>query len=511
MKRFAPAAARAAAPARLVERLAANEIQAAPPKPVPAGAILLDRVADAVGAEGPKAALGVDASWLHELVVLLSVLVEIVASIVKRIPGLGRASRALALVATSLERLRASTSRADTAASLREAALTPESVRDLAPRPGFRITRPGDAVPMASGLGADSPQAARFRQAAIELHTRLQARPDPRPPRLPLRVPEVQAALVGGVDPRVTVPKRALSKVRIAARVDRTADPIEPILAAPRFDRPMYEPLRDISSELLLPNVGTIPQNTIALLSTNQAFVEAYMVGVNHEMSRELLWREYPTDQRGTCFRQFWDVKDAAAPRLDIEPIHAWRRSADLGANRGGSTGAPRDHLVLLVRGDVLKKYPTAVIYAVEAVWSAGKRALGTNEKQALFHGEMPPDITFVGFDLQPAQARGAATPSLGHPGWFFVIKQRPGEPRFGLDEVEGTAPPAARWSDLSWAHLGAAPGAHIDVAAPPRANVPAANNPEGARWGANSADMAFILYQDPVLIAVHASQMLPT
>ena len=32
------------------------------------------------------------------------------------------------------------------------------------------------------------------------------------------------------------------------------------------------------------------------------------MVGLNYEMSRQLLWNGYPTDQRGSYFRQFWDV-----------------------------------------------------------------------------------------------------------------------------------------------------------------------------------------------------------
>ena len=49
-------------------------------------------------------------------------------------------------------------------------------------------------------------------------------------------------------------------------------------------------------------------------LETNPRFIESYMVGLNHEMARELLWREYPTDQRGTCFRQFWDLS-AVVPR----------------------------------------------------------------------------------------------------------------------------------------------------------------------------------------------------
>ena len=59
------------------------------------------------------------------------------------------------------------------------------------------------------------------------------------------------------------------------------------------------------------------------------------MVGLNHEMARELLWREYPTDQRGSYFRQFWDVSGylpeagenlaTLAERLkDIPEIHTW-------------------------------------------------------------------------------------------------------------------------------------------------------------------------------------------
>ena len=70
---------------------------------------------------------------------------------------------------------------------------------------------------------------------------------------------------------------------------------------------PMYKPLSDRSAELFVPNLNLIPPDTITLLETNQRFIEAYMVGLNHEMARELLWREYPTDQQGSYFRQFWD------------------------------------------------------------------------------------------------------------------------------------------------------------------------------------------------------------
>ena len=43
--------------------------------------------------------------------------------------------------------------------------------------------------------------------------------------------------------------------------------------------------------------------------------------------------------------------------------------------------------------------------------------------------------------------------------------------------------------------------------------NVPATNITEGPDkdiyWGANAADMAYILYQVPVMVAVHADEML--
>ena len=98
-------------------------------------------------------------------------------------------------------------------------------------------------------------------------------------------------------------------------------------MAHPIFADPMYRPLRDLSSELLIPNLNLIPNNTITLLETNPRFIEAYMVGLNHEMARELLWREFPTDQRGSYFRQFWDVGEIVNrdPAKDAEAVEEER------------------------------------------------------------------------------------------------------------------------------------------------------------------------------------------
>jgi hypothetical protein len=39
---------------------------------------------------------------------------------------------------------------------------------------------------------------------------------------------------------------------------------------------------------------------------------------------------------------------------------------------------------------------------------------------------------------------------------------------------------------------------------------VRTSSNPDRVNWGTHAADMAHILYQAPMLIAIHASEMLP-
>ena len=52
-----------------------------------------------------------------------------------------------------------------------------------------------------------------------------------------------------------------------------------------------------------------------------------------------------------------------------------------------------------------------------------------------LYEAKVDPDIYFFGFDLTVEKAKGGTGENPGDdPGWFFVIKERPGEPRFGLD-----------------------------------------------------------------------------
>jgi hypothetical protein len=321
------------------------------------------------------------------------------------------------------------------------------------------------------------------------------------------------------------------------------------VMAYPHFRDAMYEPLRDISEEYLVPNLNLIPPNTISLMVTNQAFIESYMVGLNHEFSRELLWREYPTDQRGSYFRQFWNVdsyvdkKNLSSAELeeklkDIPVIHRWGATTRLGTHKHRETGGDKAQLVLVLRGDLLKRYPNTVIYAMKAKWATDKNELviwdetgekpgpaGPNDasftdiniKYPLFKAEVKPDIVFIGFDLTVEQARGhpnlAETAEAKYTipanelGWFFIIKEVPGEVRFGLDEEKTGDNSDFSWNDLSWKDLDNAK--LINASLEPTSKPSTGNNADNVNWGSNSADLAYILYQKPVLIAVHSKEML--
>ena len=92
----------------------------------------------------------------------------------------------------------------------------------------------------------------------------------------------------------------------------------KPIMAYPRFPIPMYDYLKEISPDYIIPNVSEIEPNTMTLMEPNKHFIEAFLTGMNHEFSRELLWREFPTDMRGSYFRHFWEYDND--PSAEIEP-----------------------------------------------------------------------------------------------------------------------------------------------------------------------------------------------
>ena len=292
-----------------------------------------------------------------------------------------------------------------------------------------------------------------------------------------------------------------------------TVESTELTTFSPSFSQPMYEPLRDYAPDLLLPGMDLVPSNTIALLKTNPALIEAYMVGLNHEMSRELLWRGFPTDQRGTYFRQFWDAGGEELPttdaereaRFDITQITTWAADSRLGSH--SARGAAVGQMVLLIRGDLLRRYPRAMVYALESVWSTDgtRRELGTTERYPIFRATQSPDITMLGFQLTETDVRGADNKAGGHPGWFFVLQEQPTEPRFGLDVATTYGGTPAHWSDVTWGNLAANEAALKQIVYVPIDGLLKNAVVDQIAWGKNSAQMATITRQPPFRVAVHA------
>jgi hypothetical protein len=463
----------------------------------------------------------------------------------------------------------------EAATSLAPLHLTPEAVVAIPPNSAFTVTAPDEppypGVPAPGVIpgGDDSVEARDFRGALMQFHALLGVRVPPPVPRPPIAVAAVHRTVMAAVEPVRAFPLRARRLLRVgdATLVEHAktyhdavaalpGDRIVPAMAYPDIKKPMYEPLRDISVDLFVPNLDLIPRNTISLMVQNQPFIEGYMVGLNHEFARELLWREYPTDQRGSCFRQFWDVSnyvdrdnlrpEQLAEKLrDITRLHAWSGASRLGDHnnrdplglfRSRNPDPDKRPVVLVIRGDLLKRYPNTVVYAQHARWGTrpedqfklvlwdetGERTeqdpRDPNIRFPLFKAKVPPDLHFIGFDLTVGEVRGdpalAETPEakarlpLDQLGWFFAIKEVVGEPRFGLDERSGNDPtPTSLWDNFSWEHLG--PGVTVIDVLKPLPPMPATPNPDKVAWGANAADIAYILYQKPVLVAVHARDML--
>lgn len=546
----------------LVTRVNAGAVTAAPPNTVPPDLPTVEDVAEEMRPDAlPDGILDLltQYPWLRFLPLALALLLLLMPFII----GAGVALWAVGIAAAAglvflwrwLSRLTTVTQEAD---SLKGENQTPESVETLPSSPDFVLTSaidlgaldPQDLPEPATTGASDSVQASRFKTALQGAYAVLQTglAPGIKPRPVPIDVAAVSSAAITTLDPARTIPRFVLGRIEIPPHIiDLIGEDFVEAMAYPEFDTPMYEPLVKRSTELFVPNLNFIAPDSITLLNTNQRFIESYMVGLNHEFARELLWREYPTDQRGSYFRQFWDVssylsetEDPEQRReelKDIPPLHRWSRLSELGDHDHREQGLENEEeLVLVIRGELLKKYPNSVIYAHKAMWQPKSETDPNPDKtkervfdpnvpimSPLYEAKVRPDIYFFGFDLTEDEARGDDEVD-DRPGWFFVIKERPGEPRFGLDI--GRDGPIQVWNDLAWPDVvpNLADGDFIDISKAPTRTLPntapsGSAQEKAAQWqedhllswtqSITSAELAYILFQAPVLIGVHASEML--
>lgn len=277
----------------------------------------------------------------------------------------------------------------------------------------------------------------------------------------------------------------------------RTLDdlrPLRPIMRHPEFGFPIAAELLARWPEWAVPGITDFPDDSSALLEPNPAFVEALLVGLNQEFNRELRWREYPTDEAGTPFSRFWPPGGAAPGYGEIA---RWAPEDKLGDH---DPSADSKLLVLLVRAEVLRRYPGAVVLAAKSVnrtvegpevtWREPRFVLPVDERTNLYGFE----------NLTAAQA------AAEH--WMFVLREPMGSAQFGFDQRTEDSPPFDSWPNLTWNEVPTVNGFVVPRAVgglPPLPATPL----DPPQWeGLDAADFARIVFQRPFQLAFSAKTM---
>ncbi|MFJ8085629.1 hypothetical protein ACIQ6Y_34245 [Streptomyces sp. NPDC096205] len=258
--------------------------------------------------------------------------------------------------------------------------------------------------------------------------------------------------------------------------------PGEPVMATPDFAAPMALALQKDIPDWFLPGSATIPDDRAVLLQANAPFIASFMVGVNDEMNREMRWREYPTDLRGSPFTHFWPRPDGAP---DVPPVHSWVREKGLGYQLALDAGEVD---VLLLRGRLVRRYPNLLVAAVPAssVSDADDLAEGTwqHPKMVLTLDERTVAYTFVlEGDIHD---------------WWFVLAENSYRMRFGFDTASAGY---EHWSDLTWQ---VPEGGFADLSVMPP--VPAQEQSPD-RW--NAATVAMVSLQRPFRVLMSARELI--
>ncbi|MET9730329.1 hypothetical protein ABZZ79_06585 [Streptomyces sp. NPDC006458] len=312
---------------------------------------------------------------------------------------------------------------------------------------------------------------------------------------VPVDAVAVRERLAQALDPGPLLTARLDSTVTVLSdeSLALPASPGDPVMTAPEFPAPMALALEETAPDWFLPGSATIPDDRAVLLQANAPFIASFMVGVNDEMNREMRWREYPTDLRGSPFTHFWPRPDGEP---DVPPVHSWPSDADLSAQLTLGAG---ELDVLLIRGRLVRRYPQMVVAAVPAqsvsssdlgqsTWEHPKMLLTLDERTCAYAFVLPGDIH----------------------DWWFVLAENSYRMRFGFDnpvppppppQPAPPPPPLRHWSDLTWQ---VPAGGFADLSAMPA--VPS-EEPQPDRW--NAATVAMVTLQRPFRVVLSARELI--
>ena len=349
-----------------------------------------------------------------------------------------------------------------------------------APRPNVAAVNRQNSVLAPSGLGGG------FATEVSQLLGPAAFKDQRRPLSSAVRVAEFESReLSTAILNTVMQLPRSKADYAVAGRTEAEKKTVAPVFRSPDVPLPLADYLSAFSRNTILSGISKLPDNTVAMFEENRYFIEAFMAGANHTMNDELRWREFPTDMRGTTFRRFWNrgLAPENSAGDDIGRIHTW--TGKLGQNRAGSHPQAQPNLVVVIRGDIVRKLGQPIIVVNEAEgtkWASGKGI----DHEPVFFGRIGREIAYYGFDLARSYILSDAVKDRA----FFVIYEPMGRLRFGLDvgttairaqrinyldlalafpvgaagktyDLIRTAQPQAaapaqprEWSDLSWSHM---------------------------------------------------------
>ncbi len=295
------------------------------------------------------------------------------------------------------------------------------------------------APPLARTLGVgDDADGGVLKVAARELRKRL----TPLGAALELPTPTVFDPAAAGRAVAVLEPAAAYERLLLYAHGDpggrvRQRSPVHPAMASPHVGGAFVDRVARLDKEWVLGGVARLPPNSVSLLEVDWAVVEAFLAGANHELARELLWRGYPTDLRGTPFDRLWPTHAPGGtdPAPDVAPMDSW--TGPLGSNPAGP--ARSELAVVVIRGDLLRRYPSTLISAELGTTTAEEGATSfVSDRQVaheLFRGTLGSDVTYSALDISLPTLRAHPDPAGDRHCWYISLLQPHDEPHFGLED----------------------------------------------------------------------------
>ncbi|MFO1415281.1 MAG: hypothetical protein U1F10_15530 [Burkholderiales bacterium] len=257
----------------------------------------------------------------------------------------------------------------------------------------------------------------------------------PEPPCAPLDLAGLAARVSAAVDPTV---ERPIAVERVLGTIGGLREPLlAPPDVAPELDLPLWKFVADWVPDWLLPGVGMLPTDRVVAVQTNPVFVEAFLVGANHQTLAELRWRNVPIMAGWSPLRRFWQRPVLPpAPTVDITPVSTWPAATALGDVAHRADPAAGTQLVVVLRTELFRRYPATAVYLVSALGAGGTVDWskvpapgdpGWVPIDPVLSGTIGSDVVFFGF---PVPASAAADHWLvleePPPGYRFYTEAPP-------------------------------------------------------------------------------------